>query len=239
VSEPPVAVVFGARNVGLAVVADRLAAGWRALAVARTDATLERVRSLQPEARTACGDVRDAGSVREVLEAARRELGGLDLVVNAASAGAPDGPFGGGPLADAPDDRLDAWLDGYLPGAWNVLRAAGRAMAEGGGGTVIQVAGGSSRRGLPGRGPWGAASAAARALTQSAAHEMRPSGVHVALLILDGVVATDRNPMSGRPPEASMHPDDAARAVAYLAAQTPRGWTHELMLTPALETWVP
>jgi len=234
-----VAVVFGARNVGLAVVADRLAAGWRALAAARSEETLERVRALQPDAATARGDVSDPESVAEVLARAERDLGGLDLVVNAASAGAREGPFGGGPIAEAPADRLDAWLAGYLPGAWTALRVGGRALAARGGGTLIQVAGGSTRRGMPGRGPWGAASAAARALTQSAAQELRPAGVHVALLILDGIVATDRNPMTGRPPEASIHPDDAARAVAYLAGQSPRGWTHELMVTPALETWVP
>ena len=104
-----------------------------------------------------------------------------------------------------------------------MLRAGGRALAERGAGTLVQVAGGSTRRGMPGRGPWGAASAAARALTQSAAAELRPAGVHVALLILDGIVATDRNPMTGRPPEASIHPDDAAAAVAYLAGQSAPG----------------
>src|SRR5688572_32571526 len=44
VERPPVLVVFGARNVGRAVVADRIAAGWRAGAVARTDATLAALR---------------------------------------------------------------------------------------------------------------------------------------------------------------------------------------------------
>ena len=47
-SSPPVLVVFGARNVGRAVVADRLAAGWRALAVARSDATLDALREAHP-----------------------------------------------------------------------------------------------------------------------------------------------------------------------------------------------
>jgi hypothetical protein len=30
-----------------------------------------------------------------------------------------------------------------------------------------------------------------------------------------------------------------AAAVDYLAAQGPRGWTHEMVLTPAGERWVP
>ena len=33
--------------------------------------------------------------------------------------------------------------------------------------------------------------------------------------------------------------EDVAAAVAYLASQTPRGWTHELVITPSGDTWVP
>jgi hypothetical protein len=33
--------------------------------------------------------------------------------------------------------------------------------------------------------------------------------------------------------------EEVARAVAYLAGQSPRAWTHELQLTPRLERWVP
>jgi len=58
---PRVAVVFEARNVGLAVVADRLAAGWRALAVARSDETLERVRARAP------ASVRDAWRATKIV----------------------------------------------------------------------------------------------------------------------------------------------------------------------------
>ena len=32
---------------------------------------------------------------------------------------------------------------------------------------------------------------------------------------------------------------DVARAVAYLAGQSPRSWTHELQLTPRGDRWVP
>jgi hypothetical protein len=48
-----------------------------------------------------------------------------------------------------------------------------------------------------------------------------------------------RNPMEGRPPEESLTPEDVAAAVAYLAGQSPRGWSHELVITPSGDTWVP
>ena len=127
----------------------------------------------------------------------------------------------------------------FLPAAWAILRGAGTALERRGAGTLIQVSGGSARRAMPGRGPWAAAQFAARALTHALALELRPQGVHVALLVADGVIETDREPMAGRPPEESLVPADVAAAVAYLAGQSPRGWTHELVITPAADTWIP
>jgi hypothetical protein len=57
--------------------------------------------------------------------------------------------------------------------------------------------------------------------------------------VADGMIQTDRNPMAGRPPRDSLSPADVAAAVGYLASQTPRGWSHELVITPAGDTWVP
>lgn len=231
--------MFGARNVGRAVAADRLAAGGRVLAVARTAATLDSLAAEHPDVATVRADATDHAAVADALARAERELGGLDLVVNATTAPPRDHGFGGGPVLDAPPERLDAWMAGFVPAAWAIQRAAAAALVRRGGGTLVQVAGGSARRAIPGRGMWGAAQHAARALTLALAQELRPSGVHVALLIADGIIQTERAPMEDRPPEESLGAEDVAAAVAYLAAQRPRGWTHELTITPSMERWVP
>jgi NADP-dependent 3-hydroxy acid dehydrogenase YdfG len=236
---PPVTVVFGARNVGRAIAAGRIASGGRVLAVARTQDTLDALRAAHPEVTTLHGDATRHAVVEEALERAQRDLGGLDLVVNAITAPPRGHAFGGGPIMDAPADRLEAWLAGFVPAAWAILRGGGAALAARGSGTLIQVAGGSARRAIPGRAMWGAAQHAARALALGLAQELRPHGVHVALLIADGIIQTDRAPMAGRPAEESLSPADVAGAVEYLASQGPRAWTHEMALTPALENWVP
>lgn len=238
-ARPPVTVVFGARNVGRAVAARRLAAGGRVLAVARTAATLDALREVHPEVVTMHGDATQHAVVAEALARAERELGGLDLVVNAITAPPRDHSFGGGPIMEAPPDRLEAWLAGFVPAAWAILRAGGAALAARGEGTLVQVAGGSARRAIPGRAMWGAAQHAARALALGLAQELRPHGVHVALLIADGIIQTERAPMEDRPPEESLSAEDVAGAVEYLLSQGPRGWTHELCLTPSAERWVP
>ena len=231
--------MFGARNVGRAVVADRLAAGWRALAVARSDATLDALREAHPGVVTVRGDAGDHTVVAEALGRAEVDLGGLDLVVNATTSVPRDHSFGGGPVASAPPERLESWMAGFLPAAWAILRGAGAAMERRGAGTIVQVSGGSARRAMPGKGPWAAAQFGARALTHALALELRTRNVHVALLVADGIIQTERAPMEGRPPEDSLAPADVAAAVAYLAGQSPRGWTHELVITPAGDNWTP
>lgn len=224
---------------GRAVAAERLAAGGRVLAVARTADTVDALSRALPDVVAVRADATDHDAVAGVIARAERDLGGVDLVVNATTAPPRDHGFGGGPILEAPPERLDAWMAGFVPAAWAVQRVAGAALARRGAGTLVQVAGGSARRPIPGRGMWGAAQHAARALTLALAQELRPAGVHVALLVADGIIQTERAPMAGRPPEESLGADDVAGAVAYLAGQRPRAWTHELVLTPALEHWVP
>ena len=124
---------------------------------------------------------------------------------------------------------------------WIVLRLSGRALVERGQGTLIQVTGGSARRGNPGRGPWAAAAFATRALVQAQAAELREHNVHAALLIVDAVIESDKTAkwLEDEPPEKSASMEEVAEAVKYLHRQTARGWTHELQLTPSLERWVP
>src|SRR4029078_7754195 len=106
--------------------------------------------------------------------------------------------------------------------------------------TLIQVTGGLARRANPGRGPWAAAAFATRALVQAQAAELRERNIHAALLIVDAVIESDKTAkwLEDDPPERSASMADVSAAVKYLYGQSPRGWTHELQLTPALERWV-
>ena len=95
--------MFGARNVGRAVVADRIAAGWRAVAVARTDATLDALREAHPGVLTVRGDAADHAVVAEAIARAERVEGG----VRARHRHRP--PAGGQPVGhDSPPDVAGA-----------------------------------------------------------------------------------------------------------------------------------
>jgi NAD(P)-dependent dehydrogenase (short-subunit alcohol dehydrogenase family) len=235
------ALVFGARNLGRAIVERLHGDGWAVAAVARSDSTLETAKTAGALALR--GDVTDPASVREALDEATAAHGPVDLVVNAASAygGTRSGPFGGGPLADAAPDAFDSWAAAPGRAAFTFLSTAARyALDQGRPATLVQVTGGSSRRAMPGRGLWAAGAFGVRAITQAAALELREHGVHVALLIVDaGIEPYEGGGRPGVDPAALADPREIAGAVAFLAGQGARAATHELQVTPLAEHWVP
>jgi NAD(P)-dependent dehydrogenase (short-subunit alcohol dehydrogenase family) len=225
--------VFGARNLGRVLARDLAAEGWRVAAVARTESTIELLRDDVPEAIGLIGDAGNPDDVERIFA----DVGDVDLVVNAITTT----PSFGGPIHEAPPEALDAYVGTLLPGIFNVMRVGGRVLAGQGRGTLVQVTGGSARRGNPGRGPWAAAAFATRALAQSQAAELRDQGVHVALLVVDAIIESEKtnHMLEDAPPEKSASMEEIARAIRYLHEQSPRAWTHELQVTPALERWIP
>ena len=230
----PTLLVFGARNLGRVLATEFAAEGWRVAGVARSETT---IRMLVGDVPAAVGVIADASSPAD-LERVFRDLGDVDLIVNAITT---NPPRFGGPIHEAPPDALEPYVGELLPAIFNVLRVSGRVLVERGSGTLIQVTGGSARRGNPGRGPWAAAAFATRALVQAQAAELREHNVHAALLIVDAVIESDKTAkwLEEEPPEKSASMQEVAAAVEYLHSQSPRGWTHELQLTPSLERWVP
>src|ERR1700741_338579 len=102
------AVVFGARNLGRAVIEQLVSEGWAVTGVARSQDTLDGVRASGTLALKA--DVTNPASVHDVLEQAAAAHGGVELVLNAAAAygGERSGPFGGGPNAAAERESVHA-----------------------------------------------------------------------------------------------------------------------------------
>jgi NADP-dependent 3-hydroxy acid dehydrogenase YdfG len=235
-------VVLGARNLGGAIVDHFLELGWSAAAVARSEDTLRRVRDRGALALAA--DASDAAALADALATARRELGSLDAVVNAVTASRPPagGPFGGGPLAEADIEAFRGWTVAVAEQAYVFLSVGSAALREaGGGGALVQITGGSSRRAMPGKGLWAAGAFATRALVQAAAQEMRGEGIHAALLAVDATIESPKTASftSDTPRDALADMEGVAAAVAFLVQQGPRALTHELVVTPSGDRWVP
>ena len=237
-----VAVVLGARNLGGVVIDHLQQNGWRGAAIARSDETAAAVG--ERGALGIAADASNADALSAALTRVRDELGPPILIVNAVSASRPpdDGKgFGGGPIGDATLAGFRGWAAAVAEQSFVFLSTGIRALRESGGGTLIQVTGGSARRAMPGRGLWSAGGQAARAMTHAAAQEVREEGIHVALLIVDATIESPKTADYTRDAPKNSLADMRliAEAVEYLASQQPRAYTHELMLTPAGDRWVP
>src|SRR3981189_3977164 len=119
------AVVFGARNLGRAVIELLVSDGWAVTGVARSQSTLDGVSAAGALALKA--DVADPASVHDVLEQVAAAHGGVELVVNAAAAygGERSGPFGGGPVSEADPDGFDSWAAAAGRAAFSFLSVRG------------------------------------------------------------------------------------------------------------------
>jgi NAD(P)-dependent dehydrogenase (short-subunit alcohol dehydrogenase family) len=242
---PRTALILGARNLGRAIASHLAERDWQVAGVALSEETTAAFEQSIPGALGLAMDASTPEGVDDAVARTREHFGGgpIDLLVNAVAAGpSPSGaPFGGGPLAELSPEDFDHYALKVARQTYAFLSAGVRALREVGGGTLIQITGGSSRRAIPGRGAWAAGAFATRALTQSAALELRDEGIHAALLIVDATIKSPKTEAYTRDAgeDELAEQEDVARAVEYLVSQQPTSWTHELQVTPRGDRWLP
>ncbi|MEM8980925.1 MAG: SDR family NAD(P)-dependent oxidoreductase [Pseudomonadota bacterium] len=109
-------------------------------------------------------------------------------------------------------------------------------MVHGGGGTLIVSGATASLRGGARFSVFAASKFALRGLTQSLAREYQPAGVHVAHVILDGIIDTARSrDLHSLDPAKMMKPEDIAEVYWQITQQSRSTWSHEIDLRPASE----
>ncbi len=131
-----------------------------------------------------------------------------------------------------------AALAGFLTG-----REAARVMGPRGKGTILFTGATASTRGGAGFSAFAGAKAALRQLAQSLAREMGPQGIHVAHVVIDGMIdgtfarsiAPDIQSLLDE--DAILKPDEIARNYVWLHNQQRSAWTFELDLRPWKENW--
>jgi NAD(P)-dependent dehydrogenase (short-subunit alcohol dehydrogenase family) len=131
-----------------------------------------------------------------------------------------------------------AALAGFLAG-----REAARVMTPRGQGTILFTGATASLRGGAGFSAFAGAKHALRALAQSLARELGPKGIHVAHVVVDGMI--DGAFIRGLVPDAAeklareeiLAPDEIARNYVWLHRQKRGAWTFEMDLRPWTETW--
>jgi NAD(P)-dependent dehydrogenase (short-subunit alcohol dehydrogenase family) len=134
----------------------------------------------------------------------------------------------------------DLWRLGCF-GGFLVGREAARRMLPQGRGTLIFSGATASIRSRPPFTAFASAKAALRALAHGMAREFGPRGLHVAHVIIDGVINGDRvnerfpQFKEQRGEDGMLDPDSIAAAYWGLHRQEPTAWTLELDLRPYKE----
>ena len=229
-----VALVVGAGpGLGWALIRRFLQAGMLVAASARNP---EKLRKLPDWGNTAhprlyAADAAEEADVRGLFESVEAELGCPSLVVF--NAGAYEA---GGILEIQPADFERCWRVGCLGGLL-VGQAAVRRMAPKSGGTIIFTGATASIRGSARFANLAVPKFGLRALAQSMARELGPVGIHVAHVIIDGQIESERyrELAAERGADSLLHPDSIAEAYFQLHRQHRSAWTHELDLRPSCE----
>lgn len=233
-SASPVCLVTGVGpGTGVALCRRFAREGYRVAMLARS---AERLSALEAEidgARAFPTDVAEPDALRATFERVRRELGPVSVVLHNAG----NATFGD-LLKVTPEQFEQAWRINAL--ALLVCgQEAARDMVPSGGGAIVVTGATASLRGGAGFAAFAPAKAAQRSLAQSMARLLGPQGIHVAYVVVDGVIATPatRRLLPDAPDEAFLRPEAIADAFLQLVRQDRSAWTFELDLRPFAEKW--
>jgi NAD(P)-dependent dehydrogenase (short-subunit alcohol dehydrogenase family) len=228
--EGAVAIIAGVGpGLGLAVSCRFADAGCRVAMLARRGSALAAMAGDRADGRLfpfPC-DVTDSAAVAATFARIGRELGAPTCVV-----------FNAGGWSRASILDLDAvafersWRAGCLAG-FLVGQAAARAMVPQGRGTILFTGATASLRGGAGFAAFAAGKFGLRALAQSMARELGPSGIHVAHVVIDGRIG--RPGGTGDDGDRQLDPAAIAEVYHQLHAQPRNAWTFELELRPWVE----
>ena len=207
--------------------------GYAVALFARSTGLSEQLASSLPDARAYACDVADAGSIARAFEAIRRDLGDPEvLVYNAGS-----GVWGSVEEATAADFE-SAWRVNAL-GAFLVAKQVIPSMKRAGRGSIVFVGATASRKAGARSASFSSAKGAQRSLAESMARALWPAGIHVALIVVDGVVdlPRTRERMPDKPDSFFIQPGDVAEIGFRLTQQRPSAWSFEVEARPFAETW--
>ena len=191
--------------------------------------TAKAARAITDAGGTALGmkvDVTSNDDLAAMVETAKTELGGLDIMINNASVFATIKPK---PFLEIDDEEFDLIMRVNTRGVHQVMRAIVPTMIQAGGGKVVNIASGTFYYGPPGLSHYTASKGAVIALTRCHARELGDKNIQVnaiapGLTESEGVRANEGFNMARGPTIASrsikreMLPADLLGTLIYLAS---------------------
>ena len=244
VTTPRTCLIIGAGDGVGAAVARAFAREGLAVCVTRRPRHLDRLEALAASIREDGGvahaygiDARNEAEMIALVDRIEAEVGPLEVVVFNIGANVRFSV-----VETTAQVYSKVWEMAALAGFFTGREAA-RVMGPRGRGTILFTGATASTRGAAGFSAFAGAKAALRQLAQSLAREMGPRGIHVAHVVIDGMIdgtfarslVPDIQPLLDG--DDILKPDEIARNYVWLHNQQRSAWTFEMDLRPFKETW--
>lgn len=230
----PVCAVIGIGPGNGAAIARRFAReGYRLALLSRSTALSEKLAGEFGDARAYACDAGDPASIHSTFTHIRKDLGEVDVLAYNAGSGT------WGNVEDVSAADLEsAWKVNVL-GAFAATREVLPAMKQHKAGSIVFIGATASRRGSARAAAFAQAKAAQRTLAESMARHLWPAGIHVSLIIIDGIVdlARSRERLPDKPDSFFVKPDDVAATAFWLTQQPRSAWSFEVEARPFGESW--
>ena len=235
-------VVVGAGTGTGAEVAKRFANAGYALAVARRNASaleplVAEIEGAGGTARAFGADASDEKAVTELFVEAEKALGPVEVAIfNAAG-------FTMGSILETGTGSFEEMWRASSLGGFLVGREAARRMVPRGRGTILFTGATAAMKASANFAAFAAGKHGLRAVAQSMAKELGPKGIHVAHVIVDGVIDVPRVHESmpelaaSKGEDGLVDPSHIADTYLWLHDQPRDAWTFELDLRPFKESW--
>ena len=174
-------------------------------------------------------DSTDKGQVAKLFADVEAALGTPDVVVYNASYRTR------GPFVELVPDEVAKSIAVTAFGGFLVAQEAAKRMVPKGHGAILLTGASASVKGYAQSAPFAMGKFALRGMAQSMARELQPQGIHVAHIVVDGGIASERRPNPPDKPDSMLDPDAIAQSYLHLLQQPRSAWAWEIELRPWLE----
>jgi NAD(P)-dependent dehydrogenase (short-subunit alcohol dehydrogenase family) len=140
-----------------------------------------------------------------------------------------------GPFVELDPAEVEKTLAVSAFGGFLVAQEATKRMLPRGHGAILFTGASASVKGYAQSAPFAMGKFALRGLAQSMARELSPQGIHVAHVVIDGGIRSERRPDPPDKPDSLLDPDAIAQTYLHLLQQQRSAWAWEVELRPWVE----
>lgn len=207
--------------------------GFQVAMLARSEDSLKQLEQTVDGAHAFPCDLMEPDQITSVLAEIESRLGPISVMLYNA---------GGGVFKSVEDASLEDFEANWrlnVQGLVAATKAALPQLRQHDTASIIITSASAATRGRANTAPFASAKAAQRSLAQSLARQLGPEKIHVANLVIDGVVdlPRTRKMLPDKPDDFFVKPSAVADAVWSLCQQDPSAWTFELDIRPFGENW--